>query len=209
MPVTVCAALFPERHRGYAYELPSDHEQLLYPASLSPKPLRQPAGPLVAALNQITEEIAIVLRGFYLVALFAPAILSAPLVFYYGLGREQWMQLLRWTLEQAGPAFIKWGQWASSRPDLFPKDVCTTLESLQSNAPAHSAAYSRRAVEAAFGRPLEEVFSVWEDAPLASGSIAQIHRARLSPGECSVECQCVRVTGLAICICTFSNGCGY
>ena len=30
------------------------------------------------------------------------------------------MQLVRWTLERAGPAFIKWGQWSATRPDLFP-----------------------------------------------------------------------------------------
>jgi hypothetical protein len=32
---------------------------------------------------------------------------------------------------QAGPAFIKWGQWAATRPDLFPTDLCHSLEQLQ------------------------------------------------------------------------------
>lgn len=60
----------------------------------------------------------------YLAALFAPLLLSSPLVFSWGVGRPQWLLLLRWTLEQAGPAFIKWGQWGSTRPDLFPRCVC-------------------------------------------------------------------------------------
>ena len=36
----------------------------------------------------------------------------------------------RRTLEAAGPAFIKWGQWAATRHDLFPPDMCTELEHL-------------------------------------------------------------------------------
>lgn len=79
------------------------------------------------------------------------------------------------------PAFIKWAQWMSSRPDLLPPDVCGALERLQSAAPAHSGAHSVAAVEAAFRRPLREVFSAWEYVPVASGSIAQIHRAALAP----------------------------
>jgi aarF domain-containing kinase len=70
----------------------------------------------------------------------------------------------------------------SSRPDLLPADVCGALERLQSAAPAHDPAHSVSAVEAAFRRPLREVFSAWEWAPVASGSIAQIHRAALAPG---------------------------
>jgi aarF domain-containing kinase len=59
--------------------------------------------------------------------------------------------------------------------------VCAALESLQSGAPSHAPALSVALVEAAFNRPLRELFSAWEEAPIASGSIAQIHRARLSP----------------------------
>lgn len=38
---------------------------------------------------------------------------------------------------QAGPAFIKWGQWAATRPDLFPLDLCHSLEQLQVGGKAH------------------------------------------------------------------------
>ncbi|KAF5831929.1 T23J18.5 [Dunaliella salina] len=81
---------------------------------------------------------------------------------------------------QAGPAFIKWGQWAATRPDLFPLDLCHALEQLQTKAPAHPAVYSRDAIEAAFGFKIEQLFSSFEDDPVASGSIAQIHRGQLS-----------------------------
>jgi hypothetical protein len=53
----------------------------------------------------------------------------------------------RETLEAAGPAFIKWGQWASTRADMFPPDMCRELEGLQTRAPAHSLAFTERVIE--------------------------------------------------------------
>lgn len=94
--------------------------------------------PLPAILLTLLEELSVWLRGIYLAALFAPVVLSAPLVFGHPFGlfsapstRAAWMDLLLWTIERAGPAFIKWAQWSSSRPDLFPQDVCKRFERLQ------------------------------------------------------------------------------
>lgn len=64
---------------------------------------------------------------------------------------------------------------------MFPRDFCSALERLQANAPSHSPQQSRSAVEAAFGMPLSDIFVSFDDKPVASGSIAQIHRARLNP----------------------------
>ncbi|MCD7449738.1 hypothetical protein HAX54_001307 [Datura stramonium] len=52
--------------------------------------------------------------------------------------RKLWLQVVRSTLERAGPAFIKWGQWAATRPDLFTRDLCTELSKLHTKAPEHS-----------------------------------------------------------------------
>lgn len=83
--------------------------------------------------------------------LFTPASLTAPFAVGLGLQRQHWLDLVVWTLERAGPAFIKWGQWAATRPDLFPPDLCSKLAQLQTGAPTHPYAYTRHAVEAAFG----------------------------------------------------------
>jgi aarF domain-containing kinase len=93
------------------------------------------------------------------------------------------MDLLLWTMEQAGPAFIKWAQWSSSRPDLFPQAICQRFEKLQTNAPSHDGQLSVEAVQAAFrrlegggaagGRPVS-VFESFDQEPVASGSIAQV-----------------------------------
>ena len=86
-----------------------------------------------------------------------------------------------WTVERAGPAFIKWGQWAATRPDLFAPDVTAALQQLQTNAPTHAFKHTRSIIESAFNRPLEEIFLEFEETPVASGSIAQVHKAVLSP----------------------------
>lgn len=83
--------------------------------------------------------------------LFTPASLTAPFAAGLGIQRKRWLDLVVWTLERAGPAFIKWGQWAATRPDLFPPDLCTKLAQLQTGAPTHPFAYTRQAVESAFG----------------------------------------------------------
>lgn len=145
------------------------------------------AGLFLPTLRRITATLALVLnelvlaaRALFLGLLFTPVIATAPLALMYDVRRDLWVQLLRWTLEQAGPAFIKWGQWAASRPDLLPGDVCTSLKHLHSGAPCHSFAYSKKSIEAAFGQPLHVLFESIEEKPVASGSIAQVHCAVLT-----------------------------
>ncbi|PHT49400.1 hypothetical protein CQW23_09147, partial [Capsicum baccatum] len=126
------------------------------------------------------EGVVLLVRAFYLAILFSPSIAMAPFAEVLGPRyRKIWLQVVHRTLERAGPAFIKWGQWAATRPDLFPKDLCAELTKLHSKAPEHNFAYTKKAVEKAFGRKLSEIFDDFEQTPVASGSIAQVHRATL------------------------------
>ncbi|XP_059301136.1 uncharacterized protein LOC132053226 [Lycium ferocissimum] len=128
----------------------------------------------------LLEGLILLSRAVYLAFLFSPCILMAPFADSLGIEfRKKWLRAVRKTLEKAGPAFIKWGQWAAARPDLFPDDMCNELAELHSKAPAHSYAYTKRSIEKAFGRKLPEIFENFEEEPVASGSIAQIHRATL------------------------------
>ena len=86
----------------------------------------------------------------------------------------------RRTLETLGPAFIKWGQWAATRRDVFPPDLCKELERLHSQAPQHSLHFTHSAIRRAFAGTSEDLFQQFEERPVASGSIAQVYRARLS-----------------------------
>lgn len=90
-----------------------------------------------AVMSDVTQSAATVLHVLRIFLLFAPLIATAPLVFYWDFGRAGWMEALRHTMEVAGPAFIKWSQWAATRKDMFPPDMCAELERLQCSAPAH------------------------------------------------------------------------
>ncbi|URE47663.1 ABC1 family domain containing protein [Musa troglodytarum] len=142
---------------------------------------------LTSFILSILEYFISFLRAFYLAVLFSPIIVLAPLADSCDTQfRKMWIHLVHSTLEKAGPAFIKWGQWAATRPDLFPSDLCSELAKLHSKAPAHSFAYTRKSIERAFGHKLSDVFENFEEEPVASGSVAQVHRASLRfrhPGQ--------------------------
>jgi aarF domain-containing kinase len=89
--------------------------------------------------------------------------------------RKDWLAKLVATLAGMGPMGIKWGQWASTRYDLFEDDVCEALNELTNMAPEHSFEVTKETVERAFGGvPLESLFESFEIQPVASGSIAQV-----------------------------------
>ncbi|KAJ0017038.1 hypothetical protein Pint_10766 [Pistacia integerrima] len=138
-------------------------------------------------LYSAVEGVILLVRTFYLMILFSPSIMMAPFADCLGPQfRQWWLHVVLKTLEKAGPAFIKWGQWAATRPDLFPRDLCNKLSELHTKAPEHSFAYSKKTIEKAFGRKLSEIFDSFEESPVASGSIAQVHRASLRfryPGQ--------------------------
>ncbi|KAJ0966029.1 hypothetical protein J5N97_027167 [Dioscorea zingiberensis] len=142
---------------------------------------------LSSVVHSIIEGVLLIFRVSFLTILFSPVLAMALFVDTFGIQfRKTWLHLVHLTLETAGPAFIKWGQWAATRPDLFPKDLCTELAKLHSKAPSHSFAYTKRSIEAAFGRKLTDIFENFEETPVASGSIAQVHRASLRfryPGQ--------------------------
>jgi ubiquinone biosynthesis protein len=89
----------------------------------------------------------------------------------------------RETLAELGPTFIKLGQILSSRPDILPPDFITELSHLQDRAPPMPVETVLRLIEQGLGRPSNELFAFIDPVPLASASIAQVHRARLPNGE--------------------------
>jgi len=90
---------------------------------------------------------------------------------------------LRLALEELGPIYIKFGQLLSTRPDFLKTELAEELQSLQDNVPAFESPSINQLVEQALGKDISEVFSSLEVAPLASASVAQVHRAELLTGE--------------------------
>jgi ubiquinone biosynthesis protein len=90
---------------------------------------------------------------------------------------------VREALQELGPIFVKFGQSLSTRPDLLPDDIAGELAKLQDAVPPFPGAEARRLAEAAYRRPLADVFRSFEDRPIAAASIAQVHAARLTDGR--------------------------
>ncbi|MDR3387124.1 MAG: ubiquinone biosynthesis regulatory protein kinase UbiB [Rudaea sp.] len=86
---------------------------------------------------------------------------------------------LRLALIELGPIFVKFGQILSTRRDLLPPDVADELALLQDQVPPFPGAEARAAVEAALGAPVATLYKMFDETPLASASIAQVHAARL------------------------------
>nr|WP_232470450.1 ubiquinone biosynthesis regulatory protein kinase UbiB [Methylococcus sp. BF19-07] len=90
---------------------------------------------------------------------------------------------LRRAMEELGPIFVKFGQTLSTRRDLLPDDIGEELVKLQDRVPPFPGAEARRMVESALGQPVGTLFRSFDEDPLASASVAQVHAARLHSGE--------------------------
>lgn len=90
---------------------------------------------------------------------------------------------LRLALEELGPTAIKLGQALSSRADVIPLEVARELRKLQDEVPPVPFEQARQVVEQELGAGLEELFDEFEQTPVASASLSQVHRAVLPSGE--------------------------
>lgn len=90
---------------------------------------------------------------------------------------------LRHALQELGPTFIKLGQIASSRRDLVPEEIAIELEKLQDHVTSVPFDKIREIVEFELEAPLENIFSRFDENPLATASIGQVHVAYLPSGE--------------------------
>lgn len=89
----------------------------------------------------------------------------------------------RMVLEELGPTFVKLGQILSARSDLIPPDFLREFGKLQDDVPPFPFPEVRKIIEEQFASSLEQLFSHFEENPLAAASVAQVHRASLPDGR--------------------------
>ncbi len=91
-------------------------------------------------------------------------------------------RLLASMFEKMGPTFIKLGQQLSSRPDLIGVDTATELARLRASVKSVPAGRIIETIEDSLGLPMGDLFERFDRIPVASGSVAQVHRAVLKHG---------------------------
>ncbi|WP_375591881.1 ubiquinone biosynthesis regulatory protein kinase UbiB [Chitiniphilus eburneus] len=90
---------------------------------------------------------------------------------------------LRLALESLGPIFVKFGQVLSTRRDLLPEDIADELARLQDRVPPFPGDVAVAVIEASLRKPVAALYAEFDRTPVASASIAQVHRARLFNGQ--------------------------
>ncbi|KAK9456664.1 ABC1 family-domain-containing protein [Dipodascopsis uninucleata] len=138
----------------------------------------------------VYDSITIVIRLMHLAVIFMPVIAGSPIMLFgkrhlelhnERTGAILWYKLLVTNMELAGPTFIKLGQWAASRTDMFPRQMCVELSKLHSNVKAHKLSFTKKEIEKAFnGTKFEDIFDEFINEPLGIGAIAQVYKAKLS-----------------------------
>jgi len=122
-------------------------------------------------------------RILYLTALFVPCVAVSAVMHFSEeeYWRKYWLEVLVQTLEAAGCSFQKFGQWLSMRPDMFPADMIAALSKLRDDVPTHGFEHTRKMILESFGCEIEEIFEEFDEESIASGTVAQVHRAVLKP----------------------------
>nr|XP_004563872.1 uncharacterized aarF domain-containing protein kinase 2 isoform X2 [Maylandia zebra] len=115
-------------------------------------------------------------RALVLLFKFVPLLLLYPLVLVFTRWMPHWLDALLWVTETSGPTFIKLGQWASTRRDIFSQDFCNRFSRLHVKVRPHSWAHTKQCLRRAFGEGWRRVLVFRSKEPVGSGCIAQVYR---------------------------------
>lgn len=96
---------------------------------------------------------------------------------------EKLARRLRRAFERLGPVFIKMAQFISATKGILPEGATEEFKKCRDRVRPERYAKVRKTIEADFGRPLDEIFLSFSAEPIASASIAQVHKAQLQTGE--------------------------
>jgi ubiquinone biosynthesis protein len=105
---------------------------------------------------------------------------------------------LRQALQELGPVWIKFGQMVSTRRDVLPEHLANALAKLQDQVTPFNGQIAKQIIETALGCPIEDYFSDFDEQPLASASIAQVHTATLKSSQAEIIIKVLRPNILPI-----------
>lgn len=145
--------------------------------------------------NRIGKTFFVLTRGIEITVRLCPLIVMTPTAMLVSrcFRESTWVSDISWrytlhTLQCLGPAFVKLGQWAATRRDLFPLHMCIRLSELQDTARVHDWKYTHQSLCEAFGQDYESSgLVVSRESILGSGSVGQVHRGTLQSNEKNID----------------------
>lgn len=127
------------------------------------------------------QQLKLVVRFVYLSFLFSPAALFCGVSYLTGneeLTNLAWRYVF-FAIQMAGPAFIKLGQWASTRRDIFSESFCTTLSKLHTRCNPHSWSSTDKIMKENLGDDWKESVVILNQNAIGSGCVAQVYQGYL------------------------------
>ncbi|XP_004677272.1 PREDICTED: uncharacterized aarF domain-containing protein kinase 2 [Condylura cristata] len=143
-------------------------------------------GPLETAPHEgwpgcLLLHLGIWLRAGTLLVKFLPLLLLYPFTYLAPGVSRLWLHLLLKATESSGPTYIKLGQWASTRRDLFSEAFCACFSKLHVQVPPHRWIHTEHFLRQAFGEDWAKFLSFETREPVGSGCVAQVYRAQANP----------------------------
>ncbi|KAL2777768.1 putative aarF domain-containing protein kinase 2 [Daubentonia madagascariensis] len=128
-------------------------------------------------LGCVFLHLRVWLRAGILLVKFFPLLLLYPLTYLAPSVSTLWLRLLLKATETSGPTYIKLGQWASTRRDLFSEAFCAQFSKLHVRVTPHPWTHTEHFLQQAFGEDWGSLLSFENQEPVGSGCVAQVYKA--------------------------------
>ncbi len=129
-------------------------------------------------IHRLVFVLRLGIRALVLLLKFSPLLILYPLTLLSQRWASHWLDALLWVTETSGPAFIKLGQWASTRRDIFSQDFCERFSRLHVRVKPHPWSHTKLCLRRAFGEGWRQMFVFDGKEPVGSGCVAQVYRAK-------------------------------
>ncbi|MEQ2214270.1 hypothetical protein XENOCAPTIV_029256 [Xenoophorus captivus] len=127
-------------------------------------------------VHKVIFFLRLSLRALVLLFKFGPLLLLSPFALMSTHCASYWLEALLWVTETSGPTFIKLGQWASTRRDIFSREFCEHFSRLHVKVRPHSWAHTKQFLRRAFGEGWRRLLVFDSKEPVGSGCVAQVYR---------------------------------
>jgi len=134
---------------------------------------------LLGLWEDVWYALRLVVKAVQMACLASPLVVLVPLARLSVWVEDVSWRYVYWAVERCGPCYIKFMQWAATRPDLFPADICQRCARFHCSVAPHSLRATEYVLTHAFGPSWRESLEIVDKEPIGSGCVAQVYRGRL------------------------------